>query len=124
MAGCVGRGDAALTSDPRPPAGSARLAEVVSASARTRGSGIRGVAQLGRAPALGAGGRRFKSCRPDDDPHTDLDPRCIRARGTPRGERTHMVNSTVEQLSPTRVKLHITVTPEELKPSITHAYEH
>jgi hypothetical protein len=25
----------------------------------------RGVAQLGRAPALGAGGRRFKSCRPD-----------------------------------------------------------
>ncbi len=35
-----------------------------------------------------------------------------------------MVNSTVEQLSPTRVKLHITVTPDELKPSITHAYEH
>ena len=35
-----------------------------------------------------------------------------------------MVNSTVEQLSLTRVKLHITVTPEELKPSITHAYQH
>lgn len=35
-----------------------------------------------------------------------------------------MVNSTVEQLSPTRVKLHITVSPEELKPSIAHAYEH
>ncbi|MDQ1128713.1 trigger factor [Microbacterium sp. SORGH_AS_0888] len=35
-----------------------------------------------------------------------------------------MVNSTVEQLSPTRVKLHITVTPEDLKPSIAHAYEH
>ncbi|MDT3343716.1 trigger factor [Microbacterium aquilitoris] len=35
-----------------------------------------------------------------------------------------MVTSTVEQLSPTRVKLHITVTPEELKPSISHAYEH
>jgi len=35
-----------------------------------------------------------------------------------------MVNSTVEQLSPTRVKLRITVTPEELKPSIAHAYEH
>lgn len=29
----------------------------------------RGVAQLGRAPALGAGGRRFKSCHPD---HKDL----------------------------------------------------
>ncbi len=35
-----------------------------------------------------------------------------------------MVNSTVEQLSPTRVKLNITVTPDELKPSIAHAYEH
>ncbi len=35
-----------------------------------------------------------------------------------------MVKTTVEKLSPTRVKLNITVTPEELKPSITHAYEH
>ena len=35
-----------------------------------------------------------------------------------------MVNSTVEKLSPTRVKLNITVTPDDLKPSITHAYEH
>lgn len=35
-----------------------------------------------------------------------------------------MVTSTVETLSPTRVKLHITVTPDELKPAITHAYEH
>ncbi|MBV0894752.1 trigger factor [Microbacterium sp. NC79] len=35
-----------------------------------------------------------------------------------------MVNSTVEKLSPTRVKLRITVTPEELKPSVAHAYEH
>jgi trigger factor len=35
-----------------------------------------------------------------------------------------MVTSTVEQLTPTRVKLYITVTPDELKPSIDHAYEH
>jgi len=35
-----------------------------------------------------------------------------------------MVNSTVEKLTPTRVKLHITVTPDELKSSIAHAYEH
>ncbi|MFT3799229.1 trigger factor [Microbacterium sp.] len=35
-----------------------------------------------------------------------------------------MVTSTVEKLGPTRVKLHITVTPDELKPSISHAYEH
>src|SRR5690554_966114 len=35
-----------------------------------------------------------------------------------------MVSTTVEKLSPTRVKLNITVTPEELKPSIDHAYKH
>ncbi|CAN5519855.1 trigger factor [soil metagenome] len=35
-----------------------------------------------------------------------------------------MVTTTVEKLSPTRVKLNITVTPEELKPSIAHAYKH
>ena len=35
-----------------------------------------------------------------------------------------MVTTTVERLSPTRVKLNITVTPDELKPSITHAYQH
>jgi len=35
-----------------------------------------------------------------------------------------MVTTTVEKLSPTRVKLNITVTPEELKPSIDHAYQH
>jgi len=34
------------------------------------------------------------------------------------------VKTTVEKLSPTRVKLSISVTPEELKPSIAHAYEH
>ncbi|MGM1016554.1 MAG: trigger factor [Actinomycetota bacterium] len=35
-----------------------------------------------------------------------------------------MAKSTVEKLTPTRVKLSITVTPDELKPSIQHAYEH
>src|SRR6188768_1430202 len=35
-----------------------------------------------------------------------------------------MVTTTVEKLSPTRVKLNITVTPDELKPSIDHAYQH
>ncbi len=34
------------------------------------------------------------------------------------------MKTTVEKLSPTRVKLSISVTPEELKPSIAHAYEH
>jgi len=37
---------------------------------------------------------------------------------------TGMVTSTVEKLSPTRVKLLLSITPEELKPSIAHAYEH
>ncbi len=35
-----------------------------------------------------------------------------------------MPTTSVEKLSPTRAKLTITVTPEELKPSITHAYGH
>jgi trigger factor len=35
-----------------------------------------------------------------------------------------MVTTTVEKLSPTRVKLNITVTPDELKPAIDHAYQH
>ena len=34
------------------------------------------------------------------------------------------MKTTVEQLSPTRVKLAISVTPDELGPSITHAYGH
>lgn len=34
------------------------------------------------------------------------------------------MKTTVEKLTPTRVKLNISVTPEELKPSIQHAYEH
>ena len=35
-----------------------------------------------------------------------------------------MVTTVVEKLSPTRVKLAISVPPDELKPSITHAYGH
>jgi trigger factor len=39
-------------------------------------------------------------------------------------ENPDIVKTTVETLSPTRAKLTISVTPEELKPSIKHAYEH
>jgi trigger factor len=35
-----------------------------------------------------------------------------------------LVKTTVERLTPTRVKLTIDVTPEEFKPSLDHAYEH
>lgn len=35
-----------------------------------------------------------------------------------------MVTTTVEKLSPTRVKLNIVATPDDLKPLIDHAYEH
>ncbi len=34
------------------------------------------------------------------------------------------MKTTVERLSPTRVKMTIAVTPEELKPSVDHAYKH
>ena len=34
------------------------------------------------------------------------------------------MKTTVEKLNPTRVKLSIAVTPDELRPSIDHAYEH
>ena len=34
------------------------------------------------------------------------------------------MKTTVEKVSNTRAKLTITVTPEELKPAIKHAYEH
>ena len=34
------------------------------------------------------------------------------------------MKTTVEKLSPTRIKMMIEVTPDELKPSIDHAYEH
>jgi len=39
------------------------------------------------------------------------------------GEKA-LPTTTKESLSPTRVRLLITVTPEELKPSIDHAYQH
>jgi len=39
-------------------------------------------------------------------------------------ENPDIVKTTVEKLSPTRTKLTISVTPEELEPSIKHAYEH
>lgn len=39
-------------------------------------------------------------------------------------ENPDIVKTTVEKLSPTRTKLTISVTPEELQPSIKHAYEH
>jgi trigger factor len=35
-----------------------------------------------------------------------------------------LLKTTVERITPTRVKLNIEVTPEEFKPSLDHAYEH
>ncbi len=34
------------------------------------------------------------------------------------------MKTIVEKLDPTRAKLTITVSPDDLKPSITHAYQH
>ena len=136
----------------------------------------RGVAQLGSASALGAEGRRFKSCHPDQDDPADRLGRAIRAllmrrRGrrvdwprigggsarrcrrccgglralgrsarrcrrccggcapwaagsttaaptTPTRGVPH-VKSTVEDLSPTRVRLAVEVPFDELKPAST-----
>ncbi len=94
--------------------------------------GIRGVAQLGRAPALGAGGRRFESCRPDRWLGNNRRAVANVARSTGTGTtkisttKTGETNvkTTVEKLNPTRVKLTISVSPAELKPSVDHAYSH
>src|SRR4029079_6434822 len=71
--------------------------------------------QLGSASALGAEGRRFKSCHPDqrhpdhhDRPKTDL--------GVP-------VKSTVEKWSPTRVRINVEVPFDELQPDFDRAYK-
>ncbi|MEO0048999.1 MAG: hypothetical protein RL556_331, partial [Actinomycetota bacterium] len=34
------------------------------------------------------------------------------------------MKSTVERINPTRVKINVEITPEELKPALDHAYEH
>ena len=71
----------------------------------------RGVAQLGSASALGAEGRRFKSCHPDSGriPLTDT--------------RSTSVKSTVEKLSPTRVRINVEVPFTELQPDFDRAYK-
>jgi trigger factor len=109
----------------------------------------RGVAQLGSALALGARGRRFKSCHPDQHhlnqqhhppaaPATDTpDPGRTRGRAGPRHalnasttdladiprSEEHIVKSSVENLSPTRVKLAVEVPFDELKSSLDEAYK-
>ena len=72
----------------------------------------RGVAQLGSASALGAEGRRFKSCHPDT-PKTQ----------TSDDLRSTAVKSTVEKLSPTRVRINVEVPFTELEPDFERAYK-
>ncbi len=74
-------------------------------------SETRGVAQLGSASALGAEGRRFKSCHPDrTSTRTDM-------------QGAHAVKSTVEKLSPTRVRINVEVPFTELQPDFDRAYK-
>ena len=77
---------------------------------RARGSQHRGVAQLGSASALGAEGRRFKSCHPDQQHH-----RTSRARPKISTRGAQHVKSTVEKLSPTRVRINVEVPFTELR---------
>src|SRR5690348_10456951 len=95
----------------------------------------RGVAQFGSALALGARGRGFKSRHPDFDqdrrssgsdppgcaPRVPSRLHSIEPRFS-RSPRSTPVKSTVETLSPTRVKLAIEVPFDELKPSLQKAY--
>ena len=78
------------------------------------GVSARGVAQFGSALALGARGRGFESRHPDQ-PETFTSARIAR-------EYPH-VKSTVENLSPTRVRLAVEVPFDELKPSLDAAYK-
>ncbi|QUR69863.1 trigger factor [Mycobacterium spongiae] len=59
---------------------------------------------------MGAEGRRFKSCHPDQPT----------ARTTPRSTP---VKSIVEQLSPTRVRINVEVPFDELEPDFRRAYK-
>src|SRR3954449_5180778 len=103
----------------------------------------RGVAQLGSAPALGAGGRGFKSRHPDawgaghvarhPDTAHDVsrlvgrygvlrareapDPRCLYSRSTAA------VKSTIEELGPTRVRMAIEVPWGDLDHAFGEVYK-
>src|SRR5699024_7490059 len=108
----------------------------------------RGMAQVGSAAALGAEGRRFESGYPDPLPSGDLWVSGCPVAGADRAEyagptgalpcrwvhpwtRTSTtrfwsaatVKSAVETLSPTRVKLSVEVTSEELAPRMDAAYK-
>src|SRR5699024_7076751 len=75
----------------------------------------RDVAQLGSAAALGAEGRRFDSCHPDQRQPGKRIPDFPSERIT--------VKSTVEQLNPTRVKVTVEVPFAELEPDFDKAYK-
>src|ERR1700759_5146784 len=73
------------------------------------------VAQLGSASALGAEGRRFKSCHPDQH--------CADTASGTKTEEQAPVKSSVEQLSPTRVRINVEVPFTELEPDFQRAYK-
>jgi trigger factor len=68
---------------------------------------------------LGAEGRRFKSCHPDR--HATANG--LAQHQTARTPRSKPVKSTVEQLSPTRVRINVEVPFTELQPDFDRAYK-
>ena len=78
---------------------------------------LAGRSVVASAPALGAGDRRFESCRPDS--HSPHSPTCTHHRTI----EEKPVKSAVETLSPTRAKITVEVPFEELKPSLDAAYQ-
>src|ERR1700751_1536253 len=83
----------------------------------------RGVAQLGSASALGAEGRRFKSCHPDRRATANGLEKFKAVRRPLVQPRSTPVKSTVEQLSPTRVRINVEVPFAELQPDFDRAYK-
>ena len=80
------------------------------------GWGPRGVAQLGRAPALGAGGRWFESSRPDTSP--DRLPTRIAA---PRVSDSSLVRMTQNSPSPRVRQLRLVVEADDFEAAL-HFY--
>src|SRR5690242_7763508 len=75
------------------------------------GASHAGRSVVASAPALGAGDREFESPRPDTP------------RPTPYVREDTAVQSSVETLSPTKVKLTVEAGFDELKPELDKAYK-
>ena len=94
--------------------------------ARLDSTAPRGVAQLGSAPALGAGGRGFESRHPDPAPGVSRlggRPGAVPASPSVVPRSTAAVKSTIEELGPTRVRMAIEVPWGDLDHAFGEVYK-